>query len=455
MKNTRKYKLLSILLAMVALLNIATVSHAAVTDPGLAGARWTASFSDPYFMGTSMTSTPVISDQTIYVVNRDTLYALSTDSGAALFQVELPARMNSVCDPILDGKRLYIPLAGGAIVCVDIEKKTVEWKSDSISDATAYQTLGRLYYYKGHLYAGVWANAGRASADTVNSKGVFFCVNAENGKTMWCYENKEKPCGFYWNRAVACHNRLYFTSEDGTLISHGLTDDTVFETKSLSDGEEIRNGLIASDDGRYLYTVMKKGTLVRVTLATEGAVKTVDKTSLISDTSTKHSIQCTSTPTIWGNRLYAGCYCDGYGTLCVIDTDTFRPIYAAKGPKSGEVKSTPCVIIDKNDPNAAYIYVTANEKTGALYVLKDHKNAVSGDLVTLFTPYSAKQFCLANVVAGEDETLYYSNDSGTLFAVENTLISADLPKDIKKKKKKMLKAIAPSIYELLIKLFLP
>ncbi|MEE3467841.1 MAG: PQQ-binding-like beta-propeller repeat protein, partial [Eubacterium sp.] len=210
--------------------------HAPSTLPGLAGARWTAAFSDPYFMGTSMTSTPVISGDTVYVVNRDTLYALSTKTGKTQYELTLPLRMNSVCDPILVDDRLYIPLSGGSLVCVDIQQRAILWTSEEITAAPgiSYQTLGRLYYHNGYLYAGVWAMAGRGSSEDVNSTGVFFCVRAKDGSTVWQYQDTSHPAGYYWNQAVSCHDRLYFMSEDGALISHGLTDTKVYETRSLT-----------------------------------------------------------------------------------------------------------------------------------------------------------------------------------------------------------------------------
>ncbi len=442
----KRLQLLVILCLVSALLGSLlsrTNTRAAVTDPGRAGALWTASFSDPYFMGTSMTSTPVVTNDAVYVVNRDTLYALSPTTGKTLYEVRLPLRMNSVCDPVLADTSLYIPLSGGVIVCVDIQKKKLHWTGEGIpsSSATDYQTLGRLYHHDGFLYAGTWAKSGRADPDLVSSEGVFFCVNASTGKTVWTYRDTDKPAGFYWNSAVAVSNRLYFMSEDGTLISHALTEKTVYETRSLTEGKEIRNGLIRSEDGRYLYTVSKNGTLYRVTLSSDGSIGSVDRHTILSDEASGPTLTCTSTPSLYKNRLYVGCAAGGYGYLCVIDANTLKPIYSARGPKNGEIKSHPLVIPVKNTLDTVHIYVTANEKNGALYMMKDDTQATSGELKTLFTPYSAKQYCLANVVANEEETLFYSNDSGTLFAIGETPISADIPKDIRKRIGKSLLAM--------------
>ena len=133
-----------------------------VTDPSKAGALWTATFSDPYFMGTSMTSTPVVTDTSVYVVNKDSLYELDKKTGKTLRELGLPVRMNSVCDPVLLDGRLYIPLSDGIIICVDTTDMQILWTSENMSQKYRmdFQTLGRLRLYDGYLYDKVGAVAG-------------------------------------------------------------------------------------------------------------------------------------------------------------------------------------------------------------------------------------------------------------------------------------------------------
>ncbi len=45
--------------------------------------------------------------------------------------------------------------------------------------------------------------------------------------------------------------------------------------------------------------------------------------------------------------------------------------------------------------------------------------AQSAEIETLFAPKEGKQFCLSSIAADSDGTLYYSNDSGTLFAIQD------------------------------------
>lgn len=429
-----------------------------VTEPSKAGALWTATFSDPYFMGTSMTSTPVVTDTYVYVVNKDSLYELDKKTGKTLRELGLPVRMNSVCDPVLQDGRLYIPLSDGIITCIDTTDMQILWTSENMSQkyGMVFQTLGRLRLYDGYLYAGTWCRAvdKRVNIDReIASDGVFFCIDIHDGNTVWTYRSAENPVGFYWTESVKAHGRLFFNSEDGTLISHSPAEDVVYERVSLTDGLMLRNGLCASPDGDYLFTVSKAGILIKITLDTDGSIKAVDNAPLITGEAVGHlsgsgvpenqlpvsdgylltesngtpDINCTSTPAYCDGTLYTGCAVDGCGYMCVTDAATLKLRYTAQGKPSGEIKSHPLVIND----DIRHIYFTANENTGSLYHMTDTPAATSGMIETMFTPYSAKQYCLADVVIDDTGILYYSNDSGTLFAIGETDKSADIPDTIK------------------------
>ena len=61
---------------------------------------------------TSYNSIPILTDQSIYLVNADILYEMDK-KGTILRQMTLPAKINSVCYMLLEKNQLYIPLNGG------------------------------------------------------------------------------------------------------------------------------------------------------------------------------------------------------------------------------------------------------------------------------------------------------------------------------------------------------
>lgn len=429
-----------------------------VNDPDKAGALWTAGFSDPYFMGTSMTSTPVLAENHVYVVNRDILYELDKTTGSVQRELALPARMNSVCDPVISAGYMYIPLSDGILTAVDLKGFKTEWTSENFStkDGLSYQTLGRLTYHEGYLYAGVWSSVDKNTAIS-GSDGVFFCINAENGHTVWTYRNTDpaEKAGFYWTQACICKNRVFFTSENGWLISHALCEDTVYQKMHLTytrsdSGARIRCGLTPDENGDNIYTASQTGTLIRIKLSSAGVIASLDTKEIIPNCASSGTINCTSTPALYDNRIYIGCAADHYGRLCVFDADNLKPVFQAQGPKNGEIKSRPLVIPDdpdddsgsQGDTDHVSVYVTANESSGSLYCFRN------GALQRLFAPYSSRQFCLANVVSDTTGVLYYSNDSGTLFAIGKTDHSADIrierPENLKLKKTKNKKKLVIS-----------
>ncbi|MCH5266228.1 MAG: PQQ-binding-like beta-propeller repeat protein [Lachnospiraceae bacterium] len=389
------------------------VSAQSPIDIQKGGTIWSRSFSSG--SATSYNSSPVLTGQALYVVNTNQLYELDLQ-GNITRQLTLSAPMNSVCHTLIEGDFLYVPLTGGFIQCIRISTMTSVWQSEVFGG----QSLSTLYYHEGCLYAGT-TNMVNASDTT----GIFYCLDASDGSTLWTYEDTEHPGGYYWSGAVSYGDALYFAGDNGILISHNLRTDEVYDTRPLSDTAKIRAGLTYDADNDALYTVANDGTLYKITASKEGQIQSVTSAPVVPGASL---VNCTSTPTIYNNRLYIGSIADTYGHLSILNADTLELHYTVQGRQYAEIKSSPLVstgYATEENHQQVYVYVSCNALPGALYYLADNTEAVSGTLQTLFTPATARQFCLSSIVCGKDGTLYYSNDSGTLFAVRETDISSD------------------------------
>ena len=65
------------------------------------------------------------------------------------------------------------------------------------------------------------------------------------------------------------------------------------------------------------------------------------------------------------------------------------------------------------------MYVTLNDGTSRVQVLTDTGADIA--VQTLYTPAQADQnYCAASLMAGADGTLYFTNDSGLLFALKGS-----------------------------------
>lgn len=367
------------------------------------GAIWSHSFLNAGT--TSYNSIPILTENCIYLVNTNILYEMNYQ-GHIQRQITLPAKMNSVCYMLLEKNHLYIPLNSGILICVNINSMTLEWQSTSVGG----QSLSTVFYHNGYLYA--------ASTTVTNrgTTGVFYCLNATNGSTVWTYEDTEHPGGYYWSGGIVHDDILYFSGDNGILVSHSLLTDEVYDTYLLTDKAKIRAGITYDAQTNSLYTVSNDGILYRITVSNK-KISQVTSTVLVENTD---NINCTSTPTVYNGRIYIGCIANRLGMVAVIDAKKMKTIYNVQGFANAEIKSSPLLSTRGESSGTVYVYVSANAFPGGIYYFTDSPTTTSGTLQTLFSPTTAQQFCLSSITAGSDGTLYYSNDSGTFFAIGKT-----------------------------------
>ncbi len=397
-----------------------TIAAKTPLSPDTTGAKWQLRFAEG--SGTAYNSDPVITDAHIYVACKSTLYQLDKN-GTILSSLSLEAPMNSVCRMCLSGNRLFIPLSGGRMQCIDISTMKPLWTSE----AFGLQSLTTVYCANGFVYAG--------TTNAIGTDGLFYCLSAEDGKTRWTYK-APTPCGYYWSGAVtdSADNFVLFGGDDGILISHSAGNDTVLDTYDLSgsipqtDGQAagpggIRAGITYDTDTDAYYTTSTNGYLYQIKMTSQGTFASVTAVSLLP--SRTPDCNCTSTPTICNGRVYVCSYNGFQGQIHVIDAASMHIIYSASSPDCRDIKSSPLVstgIADgesgKKEPDSVCVYFTQNAIPGGIYYIRDDKTARSAEIETLFTPKEGKQFCLSSIAADTDGTLYYSNDSGTFFAVQ-------------------------------------
>ena len=278
------------------------VSSVTPEDTADCGAIWANKFSTKGF---SCNSIPIMGANGIYIVNSNTLYELSYANGQVLRKTTLKEKMDSVCNMLLEEHFLYIPLANGTMECVDINSMTSLWQSESFGG----QSLSTTFYHNGYLYAGTTNVLSNGT-----TTGLFYCLNAKDGSTVWTYEDKDHPGGYYWSGAIVYEDALYFTGDNGILVSHSLTEPVVYDTAVLTTAN-IRAGLTYHKGTDALYTVAKDGTLFQIQCGNQKITK-VSSGKIMNGA---NFVTCTSTPTIYNNRLYVGCMADQYGYVCVMD----------------------------------------------------------------------------------------------------------------------------------------
>lgn len=410
-----------------------TISAKTPIDTRTSGPKWRIKFSQS--TKSVCNSTPILTENHIFIVCENTLYKLDKE-GNILSRLCLDASMNSVCHMALHENKLFIPLGGGMIQCIDADAMTSLWKSE----AFGLQSLTTVCVYDGYVYAGT-TNAGGAD-------GLYYCLRETDGQTVWKYKN-ESSYGYYWSGAIPANIQnheisdtspandeipvkcLLFGGDDGLLISHSLTDDTVYDTFDLSEltgsAGKIRAGITYDPETNAYYTTSANGYLYKITVTDDGHFNAVIPVFLGDAPSA--SANCTSTPTIYNSRIYVCSYYNTSGLISVIDAVSMERIYSIASPDLHDIKSSPLVSTgyasEENDQKV-YVYFTQNAAPGGIYYIEDSSHAVSSEIKTLYEPKNNPQFCISSIAADSDGTLYYSNDSGTFFAVAEGFSQNDI-----------------------------
>jgi len=352
-------------------------------------------------------SDPVLVGSNVFVAMNDKLLKLAAD-GTLAGQANLAGLIDYTCRPLaLDGV-IYVPLGEGRLQAVNAATLQsvwvtaalpgvecgytdydAEWNPITVTADLPQQSQTTVAADGGKLYFGT------ACADWVASYfGTFLCVDAATGNTVWTYEND--GAGYYWSGAAFYGNAVIFAGDDGILTSLNKATGAVIDTLDL--GAAVRSTVVV--EGAYAFAAARDGKFNKVALNAGGGFG--------AKTSVTFAADSTSTPAIANGKAYVGgAKADYTGVLAVIE---IAGMTASAVAVSAPVQASPLVSTAYGTP---YVYYTANGEPGALYVY----NGTAG--AALFTPAAAdRNYCVASVVAGSDGTLYYTNDSGKLFAVE-------------------------------------
>lgn len=399
-----------------------TIAAKTPVDTETSGPKWQKKFTTT--AGTSLNSSPIITKNHIFIISKNVLYQLDKE-GNTLSSLTLTASMNSISHMALDEDKLFIPLADGIMQCVDTKTMTSLW----CSEAFGSQSLTTVYVHDEYVYAGTSKGNG--------SDGVYYCLDKSNGSTIWRFQNTENPCDYYWSGAIAVETgtteSLIFGGDNGLLISHSLTKDVVYDTFDLSSvtgsSGQIRAGITYDATTNACYTTSTNGWLYKIQVNADGCFENIAPVFLGDDVSAGKTINCCSTPTIYNGRIYVCSYYDSSGRISVIDADTMQVIYHVTEPGISDIKSSPLVstgYATEDNSQTVYVYFSQNVTPGGIYYIEDNENAVSAQIKTLYEPKNNPQFCMSSIAADTDGTLYYSNDSGTLFAVHEGYLDNDV-----------------------------
>lgn len=393
--------------------NVAVVQS---KTPTAANAKlsWSTALKEVSDWNTAM-SEPLIINNQLYIAVGDELVVLERN-GTVVKKGQLAEPIEYTCRPIYEGGKVIVPLRSGRFQALAADSLKTVWLTDALParkiDGKYYdqQILGTVVSDGGLLYAAT------ACTDSKGSYGgLVFCFEAATGQLVWQFENP--TAGYYWSGAVVVDGTLIIAGDDGILLA--LDAKTGGEVDRLDLGSPVRSTIVRAE--HTVYITSQDGMLHKVELQANGA----SKRSLLRKSAVRQgdlfgthervsfADYSTGTPAIYSGKAYiGGKLSDGTGLLSVIDLNTMQVLQRVSVP--GEVKSTPLVSVDPS--GKVSVYFTSNDSTGGLYAL--HEGQSRADVI--FLPEGdAANYCISSAIVDKDGTLYYTNDSGQLFAISS------------------------------------
>ncbi len=331
--------------------------------------------------------------------------------GEETASVQLFGAIDSTCRMVYTDGVIIIPLSNGRLQGVSASEMKTLWVSGAI--ASGAQNVSTVTASGGMVFTGT-ANSLDSSYNAAT--GTFFGINAITGERVWA--NEEANTGFYWSGACKVGNVLLYGNDAGVLTAVDHTTGKTVSTLKLSSA--IRSTVISNSAETEAYVTTNDGTLHKISVASNGSLSELNAASFAG--------KSTSTATLFqGNLFVGGGVTDYTGTLSVIDAATMQIKHSVSLPF--EVKSAP--LVAKAADGNTYVYFTCN---GAEGNWPDYTSGGGAWIYCLETNTATKLFdatgsmanyCTKSITMGADGTLYWTNDSGTLFALASATSSSN------------------------------
>lgn len=339
------------------------------------------------------------------------LHRLNAKTGEETASLQLFSAIDSTCRPVYTDGVIVVPLANGRLQGISATEMKTLWVSGTI--ASGAQNISTVTASGGMVFTGT-ANSLDSSYNAAT--GTFFGINAITGERVWT--NEEANTGFYWSGACKVGNVLLYGNDAGVLTAVDPATGKTVSTLKLSSA--IRSTVISNNAETEAYVTTNDGTLHKISVAPKGSLSELGTASFAS--------KSTSTATLFqGNLFVGGCAADYTGTLSIVDAATMQVKHSVSLPF--EVKSAP--LVAKAADGNTYAYFTCN---GAEGKWPDCTSGGGAWVYCLETNTATKLFeatgdmanyCTKSITMGADGTLYWTNDSGTLFALANATSSSN------------------------------
>lgn len=402
--------------------NGSTVTDAK-TPAQAAGLKWAFDWKAESGQQYANCSEPVIANGFVYIATESELIKIDSSTGKKVASAPLASKVSYTSRPIYTNGLIIVPLNGGAVQAITADKLICKWLSPGLTDLT--QSSCTVVSDGEYVYVGSVDISYDENYNATYGNGSFMRIKIATGEVSW--QNIDASEGYYWTGAALTDKYAIVPTSAGTLKCIDKTTGDVVSTMELG---AVANADCIADpsNGSTFYQMTHDGKLHVISLSAKGvlsAQKTVDL-GLTNNL---------SAPAVFGDNLIVGGQTATGSALVLYNLKTGKTTMVAaadgKALPAGlnGIAATPLVSVQGGK---TYVYFTVNSADS-----KDYVNYSAGGGVYRYTLGDAEatqiydaaghyQYCDSTVIADASGSLYYINDSGTLFklgAVESWTVA--------------------------------
>lgn len=353
---------------------------------------------------------PIIAGGYVFVTTNSELVKID-NAGKVVARVSKGGTTNYFSRPVYADGLIISANDDGSVYAFSAETLECVWKTSALEAPAAggrYQANSTMTVANGCVYAEFVTGAGTSGTAT---GGAMVCIDIATGKIVWSDVTTKTGSstgeGYYWAGAAASGSDLVIGDESGCVKLIDGKSGKVKSSVSLS-GNPVRATIVSAgtEGGNPVFLAIGRQPATLYKIVREGdALRLAD--------SCEFAKVSTSTPAVANGKVYVGgSDSSNNGQFTVVDLASMKVEKTLDMGKMAEVKASPIASVQGSD---VYVYFTCNKTPGAVYCF----NQSTGEAVEIYTPSGPNaNYCTASVIADVQGNLYYTNDSGTLFALK-------------------------------------
>lgn len=353
---------------------------------------------------------PIIAGGYVFVTTNSELVKID-GAGRVVARVSKGGTTSYFSRPVYADGLIISANDDGSVCAFSAETLECVWKTPALEAPAAggrYQANSTMTVANGCVYAEFVAGAG---ASGTAAGGAMVCIDIATGKVVWSQVTTKTGSstgeGYYWAGAAASGSDLVIGDESGCVKLIDGKSGKVKSSVSLS-GNPVRATIVSAgtEDGNPAFLAVGRQPATLYKIVREGDELRIVGSCAFANTST-------STPAVANGKAYiGGSDASNNGQFTVIDLASMTVEKTLDMGKYAEVKASPTASVQGGN---VYVYFTCNKTPGALYCF----NQSTGEVAEIYTPSGSNaNYCTASVIADAKGNLYYTNDSGTLFALK-------------------------------------